>query len=182
MFDDLKSRDYYYVNMRKGFVPQSGLSVIGLMIIVAIALVFAGGLFYSYFYPKIRAGSSLIPKAGQEILEKTTSKGGGRDMNIPIYPGSRKIEEVDMGPDGKASTYMVKAEPKDVIYFYVDELKKLGLDTSREAVDQQLLYTSMADEPQVIIGDEKRFVQVAGKKDKNGEVGYAIMIMASAAD
>lgn len=135
----------------------------------------AGGAFYLYL--KTRTGLNQIQVPRQDVLEEPAKRGGGetRDMDIPTYPGSRKTEEIGVDPGVKAYIYMVKAEPKDVAYFYVDELKKLGLNTSREMVDQQFGMLSMTQVPFVTIGDKTTFVQVGTQKDESGEVGYQIV-------
>jgi len=93
-------------------------------------------------------------------------------MDIQIYPGSRKVDEIDMGPDGKSTVYMVKAEPDDVIDFYVNELKKLGVDISSEETKQQVAYTGTFV---IINADKTGFIQIGTQKDENGKVGYQIV-------
>ena len=92
-------------------------------------------------------------------------------MDIPIYPGSRKTEEIGVDVGVMASIYMVKAEFEDVSGFYVDELKKMGVDISREKVQQQLVFTS---DFVLLEVDKISFIQIGTKKDENGEIGYQI--------
>jgi len=89
---------------------------------------------------------------------------------MPIYPGSRQIDNV---------VYAVKADSRDVAYFYIDEFKKLGFEVSRADVDKQIevmMKWAKPEERAIIIGkDEANFVQIGMTKDKNEEISYAIV-------
>ena len=153
----------------KSHLSQKGFSAAVLLIVVAV---FAGGAFYLYLKTRTELKQTQIPH--QDVLEEPAQRGGGtiRDMDIPIYPGSRKTDEVGVDPGVKASIYMVKAEFEDVSGFYVDELKKLGVNISREKVKQQLVFTS---DFVLLEVDKTSFIQIGTQKDENGEIGYQIV-------
>jgi len=137
-------------------------------------LIFVGALIYLYSKRGTTAPLVQTQKSQQDISRVPTTRGGDmiKIMDIQIYPGSRKVDEIDMGPDGKSTVYMVKAEPDDVIDFYVNELKKLGVDISSEETKQQVAYTGTFV---IINADKTGFIQIGTQKDENGKVGYQIV-------
>ena len=156
--------------MRKGRSLQSGLAVITVVALVFIIILIGGAALYlRSFLTKAFPSKITTPKRG--IIQTV------KPSEIPIYPGSRKVEQIDMvDPEGKALIYAVKAEPRDIAYFYVDELKKLGEDVNREFADQQIKYGSMTPGSPIMMAGEWWTIQIGTQKDENGEIVYQVII------
>lgn len=182
---DSKLHPEYHSYVNGYFPSQAGLVTSLLIVVILFVLGIIGGGFYLFQKSRV-----TIPSEVGTQTERGTQRGDIlKDTNLPIYPGSQqKYDVIDTGSiAGKVYTFAVATEPKEIAYFYVDELKKLGVSVTREWIDEQLsgyLKTSeiIFVNEKVVKGPPRKdviSVQIGTQKNNQGLVEYQIVVPVS---